>query len=58
MTPDSAVVHQITDDMVAQGVDLNEAMRGLLQRLKGKVLIAHHTQIELGFIKNICQVII
>ena len=52
---ETAVIHQITDDMVAEGLELDEAMRSLLQRLKGHVLIAHHANIELGFINNICH---
>lgn len=55
MPPDSAVIHQITDDMVAEGITLNEAMQELLLRLKGNVLIAHHASIELGFINKISQ---
>ena len=52
---DSAVIHQITDDRIATGITLSTAMKYLLQRLQGKVLIAHHASIELGFINKICQ---
>jgi len=51
---ETAVIHQITDDMVADGIELHEAMQALLFRLKGNVLIAHHASIELGFINKIC----
>jgi len=51
----TAVIHQITDDRIATGITLNAAMTYLLQHLQGKVLIAHHANIELGFINKICQ---
>lgn len=51
----SAIIHQITDDMVAQGIALEEAMRTVLQRLQGKVLVAHSSAVELGFLNKICQ---
>jgi len=51
----STVIHQITDDMVLQGTDIKEAFARILARLKGHVLIAHHAQIELGFLNTICR---
>lgn len=51
----STVIHQITDDMVLQGVEIKEALGRILARLKGRVLIAHHAQIELGFLNKICR---
>lgn len=54
MPQDTTIIHHITDDMVAAGMELNIAMRQLLGRLKGKVLIAHHATIELGFLNKVC----
>ncbi|MFA5626622.1 MAG: 3'-5' exonuclease [Thiohalomonadaceae bacterium] len=51
----SAVIHQITDDEVASGEELANIMPELLQLLAGKVLIAHHASIELGFLNATCE---
>ena len=51
----SAVIHQITDDEAAQGEDLGVILADLLAVLAGKVLIAHHAQIETTFISRACQ---
>ena len=50
----SAVIHMITDDAAAQGEPLETALVELLKRLAGRVLIAHHAKIEVGFIKAAC----
>ena len=51
----SAVIHQITDDAAAQGESLEEVMAELLPLLAGRVLIAHHARIELGFLNSACE---
>lgn len=51
----SAVIHQITDDAAAQGESLAAVMADLLPLLAGKVLIAHHARVELGFINSACE---
>ncbi len=51
----SAVIHQITDDAAAQGESLQAVMAELLPLLAGKVLIAHHARIELGFLDAACE---
>lgn len=45
----SAVVHGVTDDTIAQGVPLQEALDLLLGALTGRVLLAHHADIERDF---------
>lgn len=55
MPESSAVIHQITDDDAASGESLASIMPDLLQALAGKVLIAHHAQVELGFIDAACR---
>lgn len=52
---ENVVIHQLTDDVVAQGMSLADAMQGLLPLLAGKVLLAHHARIELGFLSAACQ---
>ncbi|NKN34013.1 3'-5' exonuclease [Marichromatium bheemlicum] len=51
----SAVIHQITDDQAASGGDLEPVLAELLAALAGRVLIAHHASIELGFLSNACR---
>lgn len=51
----SAVIHQITDDQSAGGAELEDALAGLLQALAGKVMIAHHARVELGFVGAACK---
>lgn len=51
----STVIHEITDDMVHQGQDVNVVFETLLKRLQGRVLIAHHAQIELGYLKKVSK---
>jgi len=52
---DSAVIHQITDDEAAAGQRLGRVMRELLDVLAGRVLIAHHAEIEIGFLDAACR---
>lgn len=51
----SAVIHQITDDQSARGLELVDVMTELLAELAGKVLLAHHATIECGFLGNACR---
>jgi DNA polymerase-3 subunit epsilon len=51
----SAVIHGITDDASAAGKRFRHAMEDLLSSLAGKVLLAHHARLELGFIDRACR---
>ncbi len=51
----SAVIHQITDDQSAGGDELEDALGALLAALAGKVMIAHHARIEVGFVGAACK---
>ncbi len=51
----SVVIHQLTDDTVASGDSLFEAFVELFAALQGRVLLAHHAEIECGFIDNVCR---
>lgn len=53
----SAVIHQITDDEAALGTGIRDALETLLQALTGRVLLAHHAAIELGFIDRASQAV-
>jgi DNA polymerase-3 subunit epsilon len=51
----SAIIHQITDDQAAQGGLLDDVLAELLETMAGKVMIAHHAQVETSFLSDACQ---
>jgi DNA polymerase-3 subunit epsilon len=52
---DSAVIHQITDDLAATGRELSAALPELLVDLAGRAMIAHHGRVERGFLSAACK---
>lgn len=47
----SAIIHMLTDDeLLAQGIPTEEALDRVFSRLAGRVLLAHHDAIEVGFL--------
>jgi len=52
---ESAVIHQITDDEAAAGLALAGVLPELLWALSGRILIAHHARIEIGFLGSACK---
>lgn len=52
---ETAVIHHITDDVVAGGEMLENVLPELLQRLSGKVMLVHYAYIEQEFINAACQ---
>ncbi|MEN8177619.1 MAG: exonuclease domain-containing protein [Pseudomonadota bacterium] len=52
---ESAVIHQITDDVAASGKPIEEALPGLLAELRGKVMLVHYARIEQNFIDAACR---
>lgn len=51
----SATVHDITDDVAAAALPLEQALPEVLAALEGRVLLAHHARIEVGFLTRACQ---
>lgn len=51
----SAVVHGLTDDLLADGSDLESILEVVLTALTGRLLLAHFTDIEEGFLNAACQ---
>lgn len=51
----SATVHGLTDDTLAGGEPLADAVAGLLAALTGRVLLAHFARIETGFFSGACE---
>ncbi|MDO5502907.1 MAG: 3'-5' exonuclease [Actinomycetia bacterium] len=53
----SASIHGLTDDQLAVGLPLAEAMPIVLRALAGRTLVAHNVAIEVGFLSRACQVL-
>jgi DNA polymerase III subunit epsilon len=51
----SATVHGITDDALATGEPVADAVGALLDALAGRVLLAHFARVETGFIAAACE---
>ncbi|WP_235890087.1 3'-5' exonuclease [Maribrevibacterium harenarium] len=52
--PETVAIHMITDQDVEElGRNQASVLRYLRQLIKGKVLVAHHAPIELGFLKRL-----
>ena len=51
----SATVHGLTDDTLAGGEPLADAVASLLAALTGRVLLAHFARIETGFLSAACE---
>lgn len=51
----SVVIHQLTDKYLEKADAIQEVMPRILERLSGKVLLAHHAAIEAGFLNEICK---
>ncbi len=52
---ESAVIHQITHDQMAKGDDISEILPHVLKEMTGRVLIAHHAKVEIGFMSAACE---
>lgn len=51
----SATIHGLTDDVVADGIPLDEALGQVLPALAGRALLAHHALIEMKFLSMACK---
>ena len=51
----SATVHGITDDELARGVGLEQAITATVEALRGRVLLAHFSDIEEVFLDRACR---
>lgn len=51
----SAVFHGITDDQVAAGTPVADALAEVLAALAGRVLLAHFARIETQFLSRLCE---
>ncbi|WP_457667577.1 exonuclease domain-containing protein [Thiolapillus sp.] len=55
MSDENITIHHITHDQVAQGMTLPQVVERILQQLGGKVLLAHHAAVEIGFLQQACK---
>lgn len=53
----SIIIHNITHEQADAGVSLKVMLDTLLQCMAGKVLIAHHASVEMGFLRQACQTV-
>jgi len=51
----SAIIHRITDDHAAAGHAIEEVMPRVLERLQGRVMLAHHASLESAFLDAACR---
>lgn len=51
----SVIIHRITDDRAAGGEALRQVLDELLADLAGRVLIAHYSPTEVGFLDMACR---
>lgn len=51
----SAIVHGITDDRIAEGADVCEVVDLLFDAMVGRVLLAHYSPIETDFLGAMCR---
>jgi DNA polymerase-3 subunit epsilon len=51
----SAIIHAITDDEAARGERLQDVLAELLAALAGRVLVAHYSPAECGFLDVACR---
>lgn len=52
---ETAIVHGIMDDASSKGIKLEQAMEIILNALNGRVLLAHHTNVECNFLNKACR---
>jgi DNA polymerase-3 subunit epsilon len=55
LAAESVTVHGITDSHAEKGISEREALDALLHTLRGRVLLAHHVEIEAGFLRAACR---
>jgi DNA polymerase III subunit epsilon len=53
----NVVVHKITDDDMTVAKKLTEILPKLLQVIKGRVIVAHHSKIENNYLQKACKLL-
>lgn len=52
---ESATIHGLTDQNIAEGVPPKEAISAVLRALRGRVMLAHYASIEREFLGALCR---
>ena len=52
---ESAVIHQLRDCELEQGLDGSTVLTRLLSVAQGRVLVFHHAPVDLSFLNRLCQ---
>jgi DNA polymerase-3 subunit epsilon len=52
---ESAIIHHLTDDVVAAGEPIDKLLPELLEKLAGKTMLVHYAFVEQEFINMACQ---
>jgi DNA polymerase-3 subunit epsilon len=55
LAEDNVSIHRITDDQAAEGESLRTVLADFLADLQGRVLIAHYSPTEVGFLDAACR---
>jgi len=55
LSEENVSIHRITDDQAAEGESLRVVLADFLADLQGRVLIAHYSPTEVGFIDAACR---
>lgn len=55
LSEDNVSIHRITDDQAAAGEPLRAVLADFLHDLQGRVLIAHYSPTEVGFLDAACR---
>lgn len=55
LTEANVSIHRITDDRAAEGEALRDVLTDFLADLQGRVLVAHYSPTEVGFIDAACR---
>jgi DNA polymerase-3 subunit epsilon len=50
----SAAIHELMDNEVAQGADVEDGLAELFQAARGRVWVFHHAGLDVGFLKKAC----
>lgn len=51
---ETVIIHGITDDIMAEGSKVQMVVEQMLEKFKGKILLAHHAAIERNFLTQAC----
>lgn len=50
----SAVIHELTDSEISEGVSIGEALHHLFEAAAGRVWVFHHAALDVSFLKKAC----